>query len=118
MDNGQHLDLTGAQHAHAMGISCVFQEMSLIPDLSVADNVQLLDPPRRFGLIDQRQQRRNVRQLLDLVGAADLNPDTLIKDLPLSRQQLVKIAKGLAVDPKLLILDESTSALTNNDIRL
>lgn len=113
--NGQRIALEGAQHVHSEGISCVFQEMSLIPDLSVAENIQLLNPPRQFGLIDRRQQRRNVRSLLDLVGAGDLDPDTLIKDLPLSRQQLVEIAKGLAVDPKLLILDESTSALTNSD---
>lgn len=113
--NGRRVELTNAHQAQSEGISCVFQEMSLIPDLSVAENIQLLNPPRRFGLIDRRQQRRNVRSLLDLVGAGDLDPDTLIKDLPLSRQQLVEIAKGLAADPKLLILDESTSALTNSD---
>lgn len=113
--DGRRVELRNAHHAQDEGISCVFQEMSLIPDLSVAENIQLLNPPRRVGLIDRRQQRRNVRTLLDLVGARDLDPDTLIKDLPLSRRQLVEIAKGLAGNPRLLILDESTSALTNSD---
>ena len=114
---GNQRTMAGAHDGHANGISCVFQEMSLIPDLSVAENIQLLNPPSKFGLIDKRQQRRNVQEFLELVGAGDLDPDTLVKDLPLSRQQLVEIAKGLAVKPKLLILDESTSALTNSDTK-
>ncbi|WP_424971634.1 sugar ABC transporter ATP-binding protein [Dinoroseobacter sp. S76] len=115
--NGAPVAFANAVQAQRAGVSCIFQEMSLVPDLSVADNILLADPPMRFGLINRRAQRRQVARLLERVGASDLNPNTMVRDLPLSRRQLVEIAKGLARDPKLLIFDESTSALTNSDTR-
>lgn len=112
---GNKTEFASAQQALKAGISCVFQEMSLIPDLSVADNILLVNPPRRLGLVNRSAQRHRVLELLERVGAADMDPDTMVRDLALSKRQLVEIAKGLASDPKLLILDESTSALTNSD---
>ncbi len=102
--------------ASAAGIVCIFQELSLVPDLSVADNIFLADPPRRFGLIDRRAQRRRAEDALARAGAADVHPRALVRDLPLSRRQLVEIAKALAREPRLLILDEATSALTAADV--
>jgi ribose transport system ATP-binding protein len=102
--------------ANAAGIVSVFQELSLIPDLSVADNILLADPPCRFGLIDRRAQRRRAEEALARAGAADIHPLAPVKDLPLSRRQMVEIAKALARDPKILILDEATSALTAADV--
>jgi ribose transport system ATP-binding protein len=102
--------------ANAAGIVSVFQELSLVPDLSVADNILLADPPRRFGLIDRRAQRRLAEEALARAGAEDIHPLAPIKDLPLSRRQMVEIAKALARDPKILILDEATSALTAADV--
>ena len=102
--------------ANAAGIVCVFQELSLIPDLSVADNILVADPPRRLGLIDRRAQRRRAEELLARAGAEDIHPLSLVRDLPLSRRQLVEIAKALGREPRLLILDEATSALTARDV--
>ena len=102
--------------ANAAGIVCIFQELSLIPDLSVADNIAISNPPRRFGLIDRRAQRRMAEQALARAGAEDIHPLALVKDLPLSRRQMVEIAKALAREPRLLILDEATSALTAADV--
>ena len=102
--------------ANAAGIVCVFQELSLIPDLSVADNILAADPPRRFGFIDRRAQRRRAEELLARAGAEDIHPLSLVRDLPLSRRQLVEIAKALGREPRLLILDEATSALTARDV--
>ena len=102
--------------AAAAGIVCVFQELSLVPDLSVADNILIADPPRRFGLVDRRAQRRRAEELLARAGAGDIHPLALVRDLPLSRRQLVEIAKALARGPRLLILDEATSALTARDV--
>lgn len=102
--------------ANRAGILCIFQELSLMPDLSVADNITLTAPPRRFGLIDSRAQRRRAEDLLARIGCEDINPAQRVRDLPLSRQQMVEIAKALGRDPKLLILDEATSALTAADV--
>ena len=98
------------------GIVCIFQELSLIPDLSVADNIFIDRPPRRFGLIDRRAQRRQAEALLARINCADVNPDTLVRDLSLSRRQMVEIAKALGKRPSVLILDEATSALTSKDV--
>ncbi len=87
-----------------------------IPDLSVADNIVIRKPPTRLGMIDRRAQRRLAEEALARAGAADIHPLALVKDLPLSRRQMVEIAKALAQKPRILILDEATSALTAADV--
>ena len=114
--DGEEVRFADPAAANAAGIVCVFQELSLIPDLSVADNILAADPPRRFGLIDRKAQRRRAEDLLARAGAADIHPLALVRDLPLSRRQLVEIAKALGRNPRLLILDEATSALTARDV--
>ena len=114
--DGRRVTFANPVAANRAGVVCIFQELSLLPDLTVADNIMITDAPKRFGLIDYAAQRRLAETMLARVGATDIHPLAPVSELSLSRRQLVEIAKALARNPKVLILDEATSALTASDV--
>ena len=98
--------------AIAAGIGMVHQHFMLVPVFTVAENVTLgLERTRRFGLLDRRQARRDVRELSERYGL-DVDPDAYVEDLPVGVHQRVEIIKALLREASVLVLDEPTSVLT------
>ncbi|MFF3615850.1 multiple monosaccharide ABC transporter ATP-binding protein [Streptomyces sp. NPDC002580] len=110
-ENVQFHDIRASEQA---GIVIIHQELALVPNMSITENVFLGNEPRRRGSIDWKTAQRRALELMELVGLQE-DPDTLIKDIGVGKQQLVEIAKAFAKDVKLLILDEPTAALNEAD---
>jgi ABC-type sugar transport system ATPase subunit len=108
--DGQPVQIRSARDAAALGIATVFQELSLLPNLTVAQNVVLGHEPRRLGLLDTAAMRERARQVLGRLRLP-VDPDTPVSRLSLAERQMVEIAKALAKNPRLLILDEPTAPL-------
>ena len=104
-------DIRASEHA---GIVIIHQELALVPGMSIAENIFLGNEPRKMGAIDWKDVNRRSIDLMARVGLQE-DPDTLIKDIGVGKQQLVEIAKAFAKDVKLLILDEPTAALNEAD---
>jgi len=101
--------------AEAAGIRIVLQELSLINNLTVAENLFLDHLPHRNGWIRRGRMREMAHEALARVGLTELDPDLLVNDLGVGQKQLVEIAAGLSRTCKVLILDEPTAALTVSD---
>ena len=97
------------------GISCIFQELDLVPGMTVAENLLLADLPGRYGLIDVAARNRKAEALLTRVGA-DFGPATIVEQLAVADRQLVAIAKALAVDAKVVLMDEPSAPLTAKEL--
>ena len=109
---GEELHLSGVRDANHKGIAIVFQELNLAPNMSIAENILLGMEPRLAGtFVDRRQMYAKTRTVLDRLGIR-LHPDTIVRDLTIAQQQMVEIGKSLVHDPRLLILDEPTSSLS------
>jgi ribose transport system ATP-binding protein len=99
------------------GVAMIYQELSLAPHLSVADNIMLGMEPSKFGLLRKSEARRIVEQALAQFDHPEIQPDTRVMDISVAARQLVEIARGLAIGCRVLVLDEPTSSLTQKDIQ-
>ena len=126
LDGGQLLlddkpvHFSSPQAAKDMGISTVFQELSLIPQMTVADNIWLTREPKRgFGLINRKEVVARTQELLDLFKGTyktELNADTLVSTLPPDERQIIEILKAISFDPWMIILDEATASLDSRQV--
>lgn len=107
-----------AKAAREHGIGMIFQEMSLVPTLTVAQNVFLNNEPLgRTGLIDERAMRERSLEIFRDMGV-EIDPAALVGELSTGQQQLAEIAKALSQDARILVLDEPTSALTATEVEI
>lgn len=113
--NGVETRIEDTHHAHRLGIATIHQEFNLIPELSISENILLGRQPGHFGFVSARRRRDRVQPLLDRVGL-DVDSDRLVSSLGIARQQLVEIAKALSFDARVLVLDEPTAALTDQEV--
>ena len=113
--DGKELSFRHPREALQKGIVTVYQELSLLSNLTVAENMFLGREPGSRIAVDGRALRRRSKEILDQLGIEDIDIDEKIASLPLARRQLVEIAKALSHDLKVLVLDEPTAPLTSED---
>jgi len=113
--DGRPVAFHGPGHAQRLGVAMVYQEFALAPHLTVAQNLFLGREPSRFGALDRRSESRRARELLEGVGL-DADPDRRVSSLSVAARQRVEIAKALAIDARLVIMDEPTAVLPEHDI--
>jgi ribose transport system ATP-binding protein len=103
-------------HARKSGVAMIYQELALAPHLSVMENILLGIEPSRGPLMNWPEMKRRSAAALAEVGLADIAPETQVRRLAIAQQQLVEIARAVALDCRVLVLDEPTSSLTAKDI--
>jgi ribose transport system ATP-binding protein len=114
--DGELVELGSPQAARRHGIAMIFQEFSLVPTLTVAQNVYLTREARtRAGLLDDREVERRTGELLAELGV-DIDPHTEVRRLGAASMQLVEIAKALSQDARILIMDEPTASLARSEV--
>ncbi|WP_420541602.1 sugar ABC transporter ATP-binding protein [Guptibacillus sedimenti] len=114
--NGEEVEIKNTKDAQKHGVGIIFQEFNLIPHLSVAENIFLGRAPRRFtSMVNRKKLYEDAEKILEELQLA-ISPKTLVKDLGVAEQQMVEIAKALSINSKLLIMDEPTAALTDQEI--
>ena len=111
---GRPIEIRSVKDALEHGIALIHQELNLAPNLDLGANIFLGREPRRGLLIDRSRIRRQSVRYLEMVGL-DLPPGRLVSSLSIGQQQLVEIAKALAVDARILIMDEPTSSLSQHE---
>jgi ribose transport system ATP-binding protein len=118
--DGQPIVFGTPHAARARGVTAVYQELSLVPDMTVAENIWLTHEPRRLGVFVSRKevQARTTRLLELFAGAvsAGLEPRAPVRDLPPDEKQIVEILKALSQEPRIIILDEATASLDSRQV--
>ncbi|MCJ8521201.1 ribose transport system ATP-binding protein [Pseudorhizobium tarimense] len=114
---GQESRFASPLESEAAGIAIIHQELNLVPHLSVAENIYLAREPRRGFLVDRKKLRADAKRCLDRLGI-DIDPETHVRNLSVAQSQMVEIAKALSLDAEVLIMDEPTSSLTEQETNL
>src|SRR5829696_2948747 len=119
--DGKPVHFASPQAAKKAGVSTVFQELSLIPQMTIPENIWLTrEPLNRFGMVDQKAVKTRTEELLALFEGTfktDLHPDSPVASLPPDEKQIIEILKAISFDPWLIILDEATASLDSRQVQ-
>ncbi len=113
--DGHPVAITNPAAAQRAGIAVIYQEFNLVPALSARANIFLGQESSWLGFLAQRRERRQARALFQRLGIA-LDPETPCSDLTVAQQQIVEIAKALALRARILVMDEPSAALTGQEV--
>ena len=115
--NGKKTVFHSPLDATRSGVSAVFQELSVVNNMCIAENIFInRQPVNIFGMVQFNKLYRETMNMLEVFGLESIDPKTHVGDLSLANRQLVEILKAMSYDPKVLILDEPTSSLTDNEV--
>jgi len=116
--DGKRVKIKSCVDSHNEGIATAFQDLSLVPTMTVIDNLVLgIEPQGKFGLVDRAESVRMVNEILDRLGVV-CDIDAYVQTLPTSTQSMVEVAKAILLKPKVLLLDEVTASLHHDEIEL
>ena len=114
---GKKVVFKSPHEAIVAGVSVIYQELNLIPNMSIAENIYFSHlPANKIGKVNKKKVFEDTQKLLDYIGLKE-SPKTILNALPVAKQQLVEIAKAISVNSKILIMDEPTSALSPTEIK-
>jgi ribose transport system ATP-binding protein len=113
--SGERVEFHGPRYAQTLGVAMVYQEFALASHLSIAENLYMGREPGRFGFVNRRAESQEARGMLERVGLRT-DPDRTVSGLTVAEMQRVEIAKALAIDAKVVIMDEPTATLAEREI--
>ena len=113
---GQQIRFSGVRDAEKSGIAVIYQELSLVKEMTVGENIFLGREPAKWSVIRWEELHRRARKLLDSLNL-DIDTHTPVRNLGIGQQQLIEIAKALSQDARILVLDEPTAALTDTEVK-
>ncbi|MGD8894649.1 MAG: sugar ABC transporter ATP-binding protein [Acidobacteriota bacterium] len=114
--DGQRVYITTPHEAQELGIAVIHQELNLVPDLSARENISLGRERTRFGFPDHRREARDAARLFERLGL-DIDPESPCRELSVAQQQGVEIARALAVEARVIVMDEPSATLTGPETR-
>lgn len=114
--NGKEAVIRNTKDSEDLGIAIIYQELNLIPDITVAENIFLARQPKKYGLLDWKKMFEKAEKILTYMDVP-ISPRAIVSSLSVAQQQMVEIAKAISLHSQLLIMDEPTSALTEGETR-
>lgn len=116
--NGEPINPLKASQAQELGISTIYQELNLIPYLSICENIFIGREPKRFGLIDWKTVEKKSTKILENMGMEDVNVKEPLNQQSVAVQQMVAIARAISIEAKILVMDEPTSSLNEKEVKI